>query len=49
MQGRDSLGHFLPGGGMSDEIKQKIRALKLDEMRPIEALRLLEDLQRELN
>jgi DNA mismatch repair protein MutS len=36
---------FEPGG---DEIKQKIRGLKIDEMRPVEALRFLEDLQREL-
>jgi DNA mismatch repair protein MutS len=32
----------------ADEIKQKIRALKIDEMRPVEALRFLEDLQREI-
>jgi DNA mismatch repair protein MutS len=32
----------------ADDIKQKIRALKIDDMRPVEALRLLEDLQREL-
>jgi DNA mismatch repair protein MutS len=32
----------------ADEIKQKIRALKIDEMRPIEALRFLADLQREI-
>jgi DNA mismatch repair protein MutS len=32
----------------ADEIKQKIRGLKIDEMRPVEALRFLEDLQREL-
>jgi DNA mismatch repair protein MutS len=32
----------------SDELKQKIRALKIDEMRPVEALRFLEDLQREI-
>ena len=32
----------------ADEIKQKIRALKIDEMRPVEALRFLEDLQREV-
>jgi DNA mismatch repair protein MutS len=31
-----------------DEIKQKIRGLKIDEMRPVEALRFLEDLQREM-
>ena len=37
---------FEPG---SDEIKQKVRALKIDEMRPVEALRFLEELQRELN
>lgn len=36
---------FEPG---VDEIKQKIRALKIDEMRPVEALRVLEDLQREI-
>ncbi len=36
---------FEPG---ADEIKQKIRNLKIDEMRPVEALRLLEDLQREI-
>jgi DNA mismatch repair protein MutS len=36
---------FEPG---ADEIKQKIRGLKIDEMRPVEALRFLEDLQREL-
>ncbi|MGD1073583.1 MAG: DNA mismatch repair protein MutS [Bryobacteraceae bacterium] len=36
---------FEPG---MDEIKQKIRGLKIDEMRPVEALRFLEDLQREL-
>jgi DNA mismatch repair protein MutS len=36
---------FEPG---ADEIKQKIRSLKIDEMRPVEALRFLEDLQREL-
>jgi DNA mismatch repair protein MutS len=36
---------FEPG---SDEIKQKIRSLRIDEMRPVEALRFLEDLQREL-
>ncbi len=33
----------------SEEIKQKIRGLKIDEMRPVEALRFLEDLQRELS
>jgi DNA mismatch repair protein MutS len=32
----------------SDEIKEKIRGLRIDEMRPIEALRFLEELQREL-
>jgi DNA mismatch repair protein MutS len=36
---------FEPG---VDEIKQKIRSLKIDEMRPIEALRMLEDMQREI-
>jgi DNA mismatch repair protein MutS len=36
---------FEPG---SDEIKEKIRGLKVDEMRPVEALRFLEELQREL-
>jgi DNA mismatch repair protein MutS len=36
---------FEPG---ADEIKQKIRGLKIDEMRPVEALRFLEDLQREI-
>ena len=36
---------FEPG---TDDIKQKIRSLKIDEMRPVEALRFLEDLQREL-
>jgi DNA mismatch repair protein MutS len=36
---------FEPG---SDEIKQKIRDLRIDDMRPVEALRFLEDLQREL-
>jgi DNA mismatch repair protein MutS len=36
---------FEPG---LDDIKQKIRSLKIDEMRPVEALRFLEDLQREL-
>jgi DNA mismatch repair protein MutS len=36
---------FEPG---ADEIKQKIRSLKIDEMRPVEALRFLEDLQREI-
>ncbi len=32
----------------SDELKQRIRGLKIDNMRPVEALRFLEDLQREL-
>jgi DNA mismatch repair protein MutS len=32
----------------ADDIKQKIRGLKIDEMRPVEALRFLEELQREL-
>jgi DNA mismatch repair protein MutS len=36
---------FEPG---PDEIKQKVRALKIDEMRPVDALRFLEELQREL-
>jgi DNA mismatch repair protein MutS len=36
---------FEPG---ADEIKQKIRSLKIDEMRPVEALRFLEDLQRQI-
>lgn len=36
---------FEPG---ADDIKAKIRALKIDEMRPVEALRILEALQREL-
>ena len=36
---------FEPG---VEEIKQKIRSLRIDEMRPVEALRFLEDLQREL-
>jgi DNA mismatch repair protein MutS len=36
---------FEPG---ADEIKQKIRNLKIDEMRPVEALRMLEDMQREI-
>jgi DNA mismatch repair protein MutS len=36
---------FEPG---ADEIKRKIRSLKIDEMRPVEALRFLEDLQREI-
>jgi DNA mismatch repair protein MutS len=34
---------FEPG---TDELKEKIRALKIDEMRPVEALRILEELQR---
>jgi DNA mismatch repair protein MutS len=37
---------FEPG---SDEIKQKIRLLRIDDMRPVEALRFLEELQRELS
>jgi DNA mismatch repair protein MutS len=37
---------FEPG---ADEIKQKIRGLKIDEMRPVEALRFLEDLQGEID
>jgi len=37
---------FEPG---AEEIKQKIRELKIDEMRPVEALRFLEELQKELN
>lgn len=32
----------------AEEIKQKIRGLKIDEMRPVEALRFLEDLQKAL-
>jgi DNA mismatch repair protein MutS len=36
---------FEPG---TDEIKQKIRNLKIDEMRPVEALRMLEEMQREI-
>jgi DNA mismatch repair protein MutS len=32
----------------ADDVKEKIRGLKIDEMRPVEALRFLEDLQREL-
>jgi DNA mismatch repair protein MutS len=36
---------FEPG---TDEIKERIRALKIDEMRPVEALRILEALQRDL-
>ncbi|HKD07012.1 MAG TPA: DNA mismatch repair protein MutS [Bryobacteraceae bacterium] len=31
-----------------DDVKQRIRSLNLDEMRPIEALRFLEDLQKDL-
>jgi DNA mismatch repair protein MutS len=31
-----------------NDIKQKIRSLKIDEMRPVEALRFLEDLQRQI-
>jgi DNA mismatch repair protein MutS len=31
-----------------DDLKEKIRALKIDEMRPVEALRILEALQREI-
>jgi hypothetical protein len=29
-------------------LKEKIRALKIDEMRPVEALRILEALQRDI-
>jgi DNA mismatch repair protein MutS len=36
---------FEPG---TDELKERIRALKIDEMRPVEALRVLEELQRDL-
>ena len=36
---------FEPG---TDELKERIRALKIDEMRPVEALRILESLQRDL-
>jgi DNA mismatch repair protein MutS len=36
---------FEPG---VDDLKAKIRSLKIDEMRPVEALRILEALQREL-
>jgi DNA mismatch repair protein MutS len=36
---------FEPG---LEDIKQKIRALRIDEMRPVEALRFLEDLQRQI-
>jgi DNA mismatch repair ATPase MutS len=32
----------------ANDIKQKIRSLNVDEMRPVEALRFLEDLQKEL-
>jgi len=32
----------------ADDVKEKIRGLRIDEMRPVEALRFLEDLQREL-
>jgi DNA mismatch repair protein MutS len=32
----------------TDDVKQRIRSLNLDEMRPIEALRFLEDLQKDL-
>ena len=32
----------------TDELKDKIRSLKIDEMRPVEALRILEALQREV-
>jgi DNA mismatch repair protein MutS len=32
----------------ANDIKQKICSLKIDEMRPVEALRFLEDLQREI-
>jgi len=32
-----------------NELIEKIRALKLDELRPIEALQLLHELQREVN
>jgi DNA mismatch repair protein MutS len=37
---------FEPG---IDDFKEKIRALKIDEMRPVEALRILEALQREIS
>jgi len=37
---------FEPG---PDEIRRRIRSLNLDEMRPVEALRVLEELQRDLN
>jgi len=33
----------------TDELKDKIRSLKIDEMRPVEALRILEALQREIS
>jgi DNA mismatch repair protein MutS len=33
----------------TDDIKQKIRELNIDEMRPVEALRFLEDLQKEIS
>jgi hypothetical protein len=33
----------------SDDLKERIRGLKIDEMRPVEALRILEELQRELS
>ncbi len=36
---------FEPG---VDDLKEKIRALRIDEMRPLEALRILEALQREI-
>jgi DNA mismatch repair protein MutS len=36
---------FEPG---AEDIKQKIRELNIDEMRPVEALRFLEDLQKEI-
>jgi DNA mismatch repair protein MutS len=36
---------FEPAG---DEIKEKIRALNINDMRPVEALRFLEDLQRQI-
>jgi len=32
----------------TDELRQRIRGLKIDDMRPVEALRLLEEMQREL-
>ena len=37
---------FEPG---ADEIRQKILGLRIDEMRPVEALRFLEEMQRELS